>query len=208
MSDAQYGGCDPPNKALRPPQSGGEPLVRPARGPVSVLLGVRVVWKERDSRVASLPRHRACRTRSRGGRGLPAAATPARAAEPVSFAGYQVTPAGTDAVAVAVGELNGDGKVDLVTADERTAAGRRLPDHRSANTSPAIRFPVSTCSAGMACEQVSRVIETAAWPRRSETTLGWNAWSSRRGSPGCTTGQRSGRRVRRPDPPRTAGAGR
>ena len=32
------GGCDPPDAALRPPQSGGEPLVRPARGPVFVLL--------------------------------------------------------------------------------------------------------------------------------------------------------------------------
>ena len=31
------GGCDPPSAALRPPQSGGEPLVRPARGPVFVL---------------------------------------------------------------------------------------------------------------------------------------------------------------------------
>ena len=33
------GGHDPPNVALPPPQSGGEPLVRPARGPVFVLLG-------------------------------------------------------------------------------------------------------------------------------------------------------------------------
>jgi len=32
------GGCDPPSAALRPPQSGGEPLVRPARGPVFAFL--------------------------------------------------------------------------------------------------------------------------------------------------------------------------
>lgn len=34
----ETGGCDPPNEALRPLRSGGEPLVRPARGPVFVLL--------------------------------------------------------------------------------------------------------------------------------------------------------------------------
>ena len=33
------GGNDPPDVPLRPPQSGGEPLVRPARGPVFVLVG-------------------------------------------------------------------------------------------------------------------------------------------------------------------------
>ena len=32
------GGFDPPDAALRPPQAGGEPLVRPAREPVFALL--------------------------------------------------------------------------------------------------------------------------------------------------------------------------
>jgi hypothetical protein len=43
----------------------------------------------------------------------------------------------------------------------------------AANTSPAISVAASSCIAGMACEQVSGVIETVACPSRSETTLGW-----------------------------------